>query len=48
MILKYNIENGEILFQGKGHYYSKLKEQKLNTKKMLKSAILGEQDSSVH
>ena len=39
----YNIKNEVgILIQGKGNYYSKLKEGKLKSKKLLKITILGE------
>ena len=46
--MEYNIENEVgILIQGKGSYYSKLKEGKLKSKKLLKITILGEQEHSV-
>ena len=43
LIVMYNIKNEVgILIQGKGNYYSKLKEGKLKSKKLLKITILGE------
>ena len=45
--MEYNIENEEgTLILGKGNC-SKLKEEKLKTKKLLKITILGEQEHSV-
>ena len=38
---------GGILIQGRWNYYSKLKKEKLKTKKLLKITILDEQEPSV-
>ena len=40
----YNIENGEIIIQGRGNCCSKLKKGKLRTKNLLKITILDEQE----
>ena len=46
--MEYNIENEKgILIQGKGKYCLKLKEAKLKTKKLLKTAIFDEHEPSV-
>ena len=46
--MEYNIENKEeILIQGKGKHYSKLKKRKLKTKNLLKITKFDEQGPSV-